>query len=131
MTRCERKIEGRKSRRAKETRRRSRGRKGEISWKGEKRKTERGDKLRDKFELLLGLLRATARIQDSVNYAPKYFIIKHFVVLIVALTIAARNEMKTKKKESRRCEREEKKGVKMNNASAGRLEIHRDSRTSE
>lgn len=98
MTRCERKIEGRKSRRAKETRRRSRGRKGEISWKGEKRKTERGDKLRDKFELLLGLLRATARIQDSVNYAPKYFIIKHFVVLIVAPTIAARNEMKTKKK---------------------------------
>lgn len=98
MTRCERKIEGRKSRRAKETRRRSRGRKGEISWKGEKRKTERGDKLRDKFELLLGLLRATAQIQDSVNYAPKYFIIKHFVVLIVAPTIAARNEMKTKKK---------------------------------
>lgn len=50
------------------------------------------DKLRDKFELLLGLLRATARIQDSVNYAPKCFIIKHFTVLIVAPTITAGNE---------------------------------------
>lgn len=53
---------------------------------GRERKTVRRDKLRDKFELLLGLLSVTARIQDSVNYAPKCFIIKHFAVLIVAPT---------------------------------------------
>lgn len=54
--------------------------------KGRERKIEQGDKLRDKFELLLSLLSATARIQDSVNYAPKCFIIKHFAVLIVTPT---------------------------------------------
>lgn len=59
------------------------------------RKTVQRDKLRDKFELLLGLLSATARIQDSVNYAPKCFIIKHFAVLIVAPTTAG-NEKKTR-----------------------------------
>lgn len=60
---------------------------------GKERKTVQRDKLRDKFELLLGLLSATARIQDSVNYAPKCFIIKHFAVLIVAPTMAE-NEKK-------------------------------------
>lgn len=49
-----------------------------IVGREEVRKTVQRDKLRDKFEILLGLLRATARIQDSVNYAPKCFIIKHF-----------------------------------------------------
>jgi len=64
-----------------------------MEWKISLRKTVQGDKLRDKFELLLGLLNATARIQDSVNYAPKCFIIKHFAVLIVAPT-TAENEKK-------------------------------------
>lgn len=55
---------------------------------GREREAAQRDKLRDKFELLLGLLSATARIQDSVNYASKCFIIKHFAVLIVAPTTA-------------------------------------------
>lgn len=64
---------------------------------GRERKTVQRDTLRDKFELLLGLLSATARIQYSVNYASKSFIIKHFAVLIVAPT-TAENEKKKKKK---------------------------------
>lgn len=99
--------------------------KGEISLKGERR-TEQGDKLRDKFELLLGLLRATARIQDSVNYAPKCFIIKHFAVLIVAPTIATGNETRKETVERKR----RGKGAKVNNARATR-KIHRNDRMSE
>lgn len=55
---------------------------------GKARKAEQRDEFRDKFKLLLGLLSATARIQDNVNYAPKCFIIKRFAVLIVAPTMA-------------------------------------------
>jgi len=69
-----------------------------MEWKISLRKTVQGDKLRDKFELLLGLLNATVRIQDSVNYAPKCFIIKHFAVLIVAPTTAENEEKKNEYK---------------------------------
>lgn len=64
---------------------------------GRERKTVQRDTLRDKFELLLGLLSATARIQHSVNYVPKYFIIKHFAVLIVAPTTAGNEKKKEKR----------------------------------
>jgi len=85
-----------------------------ISLRKESERQVQRDKLQDKFELLLGLSSATARIQDSVNYAPKCFIIiKHFAVLIVAPTTA---EMKKKKKRITRLKQ---------------LEIHCDSKMSE
>ena len=64
-----------------------------ISLKKESERQVQRDKLQDKFELLLGLSSATARIQDSVNYAPKCFIIiKHFAVLIVVPTTAEKKK---------------------------------------
>ncbi|KYQ53166.1 hypothetical protein ALC60_07896 [Trachymyrmex zeteki] len=63
---------GQRTRGERETERWKKGSKMEwkISLRKESERQVQRNKLQDKFELLLGLSSATARIQDSVNYAP-------------------------------------------------------------
>ncbi|EGI59954.1 hypothetical protein G5I_11874 [Acromyrmex echinatior] len=75
---------GQRTRGERETERWKKGSRMEwkISLRKESERQVQRDKLQDKFELLLGLSSATARIQDSVNYAPNLGKYTHCLNLI-------------------------------------------------